>query len=284
MEILESYNIIFNKSQVPKIKEKKEQAYKDIHQKYILQIGRDLTEKQLKKKIQNIKTELKKKTDKTATGNKKIVLNAWEKQLLVLMERQENPVFQKVPGAMSIGSVMEQPQPSTSKTEEFIPTPPHVRPLPDKSPVTRRTKFKETDETSNLSNTELQLLVLLEQLELIRVQKEKEKILLEKIQKENGNQFEEIDNLLFRKFKRGFYARYNPPRPALRFCDSNGLLVEQFVGFQENVRHGAKELEDTFLNILKSMEIPLKDCRGQSYDNASNMSGKYSELQARIKA
>lgn len=100
---------------------------------------------------------------------------------------------------MSIGSVMEQPQPSTSKTEEFIPPPPHVRPLPDKSPVTRRTKFKETDETSNLSNTELQRLVLLEQLELIRVQKEKEKLLLEKIQKENGNQFEEINNLLFRK-------------------------------------------------------------------------------------
>ncbi|CAH1099485.1 unnamed protein product [Psylliodes chrysocephalus] len=70
----------------------------------------------------------------------------------------------------------------------------------------------------------------------------------------------------------------------LRFCDSNVLLVERFVGFQENVRHGAKELEDTVLNILKSMEIPLKDCRGQSYDNASNMSGKYSELQTRIKA
>lgn len=98
MEILESYNIIFNKSQVPKIKEKKAQAYKEIHQKYILQIGRDLTEKQLKKKIQNMKTELKKKTDKTATGNKKIVLNAYEKQLLALMEGQENPVFQKVPG------------------------------------------------------------------------------------------------------------------------------------------------------------------------------------------
>ncbi|KAK9720989.1 Myb/SANT-like DNA-binding domain [Popillia japonica] len=113
MEILESYNIIFNKSQVPKIKEKKAQAYKEIHQKYILQIGRDLTEKQLKKKIQNMKTELKKKTDKTATGNKKIVLNAYEKQLLALMEGQENPVFQKVPGALSIGSVMEQPQPST---------------------------------------------------------------------------------------------------------------------------------------------------------------------------
>ncbi|CAH1099688.1 unnamed protein product [Psylliodes chrysocephalus] len=199
MEILESYNIIFNKSQVPKIKEKKEQAYREIHQKYILQIGRDLTEKQLKKKIQNMNTELKKKTDKSATGNKKIVLNAWEKQLLVLMEGQENPVFQKVPGAMSIGSVMEQPQSSTSKTEEFIPPPPHVRLLPDKSPVTRRTKFKETDEPLNLSNTELQRLILLEQLELIRVQKEKEKLLLEKIQKINGNQFEEINNLLFRK-------------------------------------------------------------------------------------
>ncbi|GBP56347.1 hypothetical protein EVAR_43286_1 [Eumeta japonica] len=30
-------------------------------------------------------------------------------------------------------------------------------------------------------------------------------------------------------------------------------------------------------------DIPIKDCRGQSYDNASNMSGKYSGLQTRIK-
>ncbi|CAH1981405.1 unnamed protein product [Acanthoscelides obtectus] len=101
-------------------------------------------------------------------------------------------------GGGAIGSV-EQPQPLTSKTEEFIPPPPHVRPLPDKSPVTKKNKFKETDETSNLCNTELQRLVLLEQLELIRVQKEKEKLLLEKLQKENGDQFEEINNLLFRK-------------------------------------------------------------------------------------
>lgn len=35
-------------------------------------------------------------------------------------------------------------------------------------------------------------------------------------------------------------------------------------------------------NFLKENKIPLSNCRGQSYDNASNMSGRYTGLQARI--
>ncbi|GBP20894.1 hypothetical protein EVAR_80713_1 [Eumeta japonica] len=40
---------------------------------------------------------------------------------------------------------------------------------------------------------------------------------------------------------------------------------------------------ETILNFLEIHDIPIKDCRGQSYDNASNMSGNYSGLQTRIK-
>ncbi|CAG9763592.1 unnamed protein product [Ceutorhynchus assimilis] len=101
-------------------------------------------------------------------------------------------------GAISIGCVFEQPQPSTSKSELPVPPPPHVKPLPVKSPATKKYKFKETEETSNLSNSELQRLVLFEQLELIRIQKEREKLLLEKIQNEKGNNVEESNNLLYR--------------------------------------------------------------------------------------
>lgn len=69
----------------------------------------------------------------------------------------------------------------------------------------------------------------------------------------------------------------------LRYCNNQGLPVERFVGFYENTGHGAQKLEETVINMLKSLNLDIKNCRGQSYDNASNMSGKYSGLQARIK-
>jgi len=37
------------------------------------------------------------------------------------------------------------------------------------------------------------------------------------------------------------------------------------------------------LKFLENYDIPIKDCRGQSYDNASNMARQYSSLQVRIK-
>lgn len=47
--------------------------------------------------------------------------------------------------------------------------------------------------------------------------------------------------------------------------------------------HNAQYIADIILNFFESLDIPIKDCRGQSYDNASNMSGKYSGVQSRIK-
>ncbi|KAB0790847.1 hypothetical protein PPYR_14870, partial [Photinus pyralis] len=42
---------------------------------------------------------------------------------------------------------------------------------------------------------------------------------------------------------------------------------------------------ETVLTFLKTLIFlnPIQDCRGQTYDNASNMSGRYSGLQARLK-
>ena len=39
---------------------------------------------------------------------------------------------------------------------------------------------------------------------------------------------------------------------------------------------------NTIIEALKDFKLNLKDCRVQSYDNASNMSGKYSGIQARV--
>ncbi|XP_062904949.1 zinc finger MYM-type protein 1-like [Mobula hypostoma] len=59
--------------------------------------------------------------------------------------------------------------------------------------------------------------------------------------------------------------------------------VERFVKFLGMEGHSAEQLTQGLLDFLKENDIDIKDCRGQSYDNASNMSGKYSGLQARIK-
>ena len=46
--------------------------------------------------------------------------------------------------------------------------------------------------------------------------------------------------------------------------------------------HGAKNLADIVVDFLNENKIPLSNCRGQSYDNASNISGHYTGLQAWI--
>lgn len=74
--------------------------------------------------------------------------------------------------------------PAVSSAE--IPSVPPPPPTPTKTQ--RKPKFNETPETSSLSNSELQRLVLLEQLELIRVQKQKDTLILNKLQ--NGETFE----------------------------------------------------------------------------------------------
>jgi hypothetical protein len=62
--------------------------------------GENITESKILKKLNNMKTELKKKTDSKVTGNKTVKLKDWEKNLLELLEgkRGENPSMRKVPG------------------------------------------------------------------------------------------------------------------------------------------------------------------------------------------
>lgn len=50
---------------------------------------------QLAKLLQNMKNIIKKKKDKSATVDKSIKLKKWEKHLLNLLRKEENPLFQK---------------------------------------------------------------------------------------------------------------------------------------------------------------------------------------------
>ena len=60
-------------------------------------------------------------------------------------------------------------------------------------------------------------------------------------------------------------------------------ILERFVLFLPIRSHTAADLAKTVLTALSELDLPIRDCVGQSYDNASNMSGKYTGLQARIK-
>lgn len=59
--------------------------------------------------------------------------------------------------------------------------------------------------------------------------------------------------------------------------------IERFIKFLDMEGHTSAQIANTLLNFLKEIGIDIKDCRGQSYDNASNMSGKYNGLQSLIK-
>ena len=53
--------------------------------------------------------------------------------------------------------------------------------------------------------------------------------------------------------------------------------VERYLTFLNMQGHTGKE---SLFEFLKAHDIAIADCRGQSYDNASNMSGKYNGMQA----
>ena len=56
--------------------------------------------------------------------------------------------------------------------------------------------------------------------------------------------------------------------------------VERFVKFMPNQSHKAQDMYDCLTEFLDTHEIDIKHCLGQSYNNASAMSGKYNGLQA----
>ena len=59
--------------------------------------------------------------------------------------------------------------------------------------------------------------------------------------------------------------------------------VERFLQFLGTNSHSGEELASVLLRFLDLHNIDIKNCRGQSYDNASNMAGKYNGVQAKIK-
>ena len=179
------------------------------------------------KKLNNMKNEVKVKSDVSKTGNKPIKLKEWEKLLLDMMQTQNSSVISGlkgnkntilhfyiacpfvclnvlkinlivdlkdviliISGAVSVGvrraPTADLPAPSTPSTSKIKPlqmSQPQGRRTWTESntseeiparPVKKRkaTTLPETEETEGLSTAELQRLVLLEQLKLIRMQQQ----------------------------------------------------------------------------------------------------------------
>ena len=59
--------------------------------------------------------------------------------------------------------------------------------------------------------------------------------------------------------------------------------MERFLTFLDNTGHKGIEMANALLTFLTSIDLDISNCRGQSYDNASNMSGKYIGMQTIIR-
>lgn len=68
----------------------------------------------------------------------------------------------------------------------------------------------------------------------------------------------------------------------VRYVSANGVPVERFLKFVPISSHTGESLYNVIKTTFEELEIPLADCIGQTYDNASNMSGIYSGVQARV--
>lgn len=68
----------------------------------------------------------------------------------------------------------------------------------------------------------------------------------------------------------------------LRYVNDN-TVIERFLGFIQLERHTAKYLTEVVIKKLNELGLDIENCRGQTYDNAANMSGCYTGVQARIR-
>jgi len=66
----------------------------------------------------------------------------------------------------------------------------------------------------------------------------------------------------------------------VRYVSANNCPVEHFLFFLPNVGHKGEQMGIAVLKTLEDLNIDFQNCKGQSYDNAANMSGCYNGLQA----
>ena len=68
----------------------------------------------------------------------------------------------------------------------------------------------------------------------------------------------------------------------IRFVDANKDIREEFLEFKDLERTTGAAVSETLLSTLRSLNIPIEDCRGQGYDGAASMSSQRVGVQANI--
>lgn len=88
-----------------------------------------------------------------------------------------------------------------------------------------------------------------------------------------------------------YYSVSVDSTPDITHCDQLTIIfryvvtagpVERFIKFVPIESHTGESLGNVLISLLEQFEIDIAYCRGQSYDNASNMSGIYNGMQAFI--
>jgi len=69
----------------------------------------------------------------------------------------------------------------------------------------------------------------------------------------------------------------------IRYVRNDGNPIERFMTYINIHKHDGKYLYETLKSFLADNGIDLANCRGQTYDNASNMSGCYAGVQALLR-
>lgn len=60
-----------------------------------------------------------------------------------------------------------------------------------------------------------------------------------------------------------------------KFVSEEGKVLERFIGFEPIHSHTGASLAECVIKMVHDLGLGLTNCWGQSYDNASNMAGKY---------
>ena len=68
----------------------------------------------------------------------------------------------------------------------------------------------------------------------------------------------------------------------IRYIKHDAQPIERFLKFVSTSSHTGLHLFDCITSTFQGLGIDINNCRGQTYDNASNVSGKYSGVQARV--
>ncbi|XP_058820599.1 uncharacterized protein LOC131682843 [Topomyia yanbarensis] len=203
-------SVLLEKSQTPQVRKQKSNAAKEIIMYFLVETGMEITEKQIMKKVNNMKARIKAKTDKKATGNRQICLNPGEKIIYDLLGAEENPAVSKVNYGISVGArktglkerndiagegssqfsamVAAEPKNSsllpnplvTATDEKFSPPLPKGRRL---KKTTGSELSEPRSELESFSTIQLQRMVLMRQLEMLDQQKhinEKLEVVLDK--------------------------------------------------------------------------------------------------------